>query len=52
MEIDKIWENYCERMAQIELYHRAAKDIAKEELIKLNKYADALKSKPEITGVL
>ena len=48
MSIEQIWQVYCERMAEIELFHRATKNIAKKELIKLNEYANNLKSNPEL----
>lgn len=46
-DIDSLWGGYTERMAEIELFQRATKDIASAELRELFRYAEQVKSYPE-----
>lgn len=48
MELNEIWTNFAERMAEIELFHRATKDSAKKELSLINEYANSLKDNQEL----
>ncbi|TAK69840.1 MAG: hypothetical protein EPO19_07075 [Betaproteobacteria bacterium] len=47
MNIDDIWSNYSERMAEIELFQRTAKDAAKDELKVLLDYGKRMEELPE-----
>lgn len=51
MELDKIWSNFSERMVDIELLHRVAKDSAKKELQKIIEYSESIKDKPELQNL-
>ncbi len=51
MELDEIWLNFTERMVQIELLQRVAKDTAKKELQKIIEYSNALQAKPEFQNL-
>ncbi len=44
--IDRLWEDYADRMAEIELFQRATKDVASSEWKKLVCYAEQVKSYP------
>lgn len=48
MKLSEIWTNFSERMAEIELFHRAAQDSAKKELLLINEYANSLNDNPEL----
>ena len=48
MELNEIWTNFAERMAEIELFQRAAKDSAKNELLLITQYTNSLKDNPEL----
>jgi len=48
MELSEIWTNFAERMAEIELFQRAAKDSAQKELLSLTQYTNSLKDNPEL----
>ena len=51
MQLDEIIKNFAERLTDIDLYQRAAKDIAKKELEQLNKYAEQLRNNPSLEGL-
>jgi hypothetical protein len=42
MELTEIWKRFTDRMAEIELFHRAAKDSAQNELKEIQEYANLL----------
>jgi hypothetical protein len=44
MELNEIWSNFTERMAEIELFQRAAKNITQKELIFLNESKNSVGS--------
>ncbi|MFA6444326.1 MAG: hypothetical protein WCV99_18510 [Sterolibacterium sp.] len=46
-DIDSLWNAYTERMAEIELFQRATKDIASSELNDLFRSAEQVKSYPK-----
>lgn len=46
-DIDSLWADYTERMAEIELFQRATKDIASAEWKELIRYADQVKNYPD-----
>ena len=48
MELSEIVECYSSKMAQIHLYQRAMKEIAKKELENLYKYEQSLEKSPEM----
>lgn len=48
MKLDEIIGGFAERLTDIQLYQRAAKDSAKKELELLNKYAEQLKGNPSL----
>lgn len=50
MTLDKIFSSFRERVADLDLYQRAAKATAKKELQQLNQYAEQLKSNPALEG--
>ena len=47
MNIEDIWSNYSERIAEIELFQRATKNAAKEELKVLLDYGKRIDDLPE-----
>ena len=51
MDLDTIWNDFSERMAEIELYYRAAKDIAKKEQQKIAEYLEYLNKNPQLKDV-
>ncbi len=48
MELNEIWSDFSERMAEIELYKLAAKDSAKKELSLINENFKAIKNNPDL----
>lgn len=48
MKLDEIIASFAERLTDIQLYQRAAKDTAKKELELLNEYAEQLKENPSL----
>jgi len=47
MKLEDIWNSFTDRMAEIELYHRAAKNTAKKELQLINEQAEYLNEHPD-----
>ena len=48
MNLNEIWTSFAERMAEIELFQRAAKASAKNELSLIAQYGESLKDRPEL----
>lgn len=48
MELTEIWTNFAGRMAEIELFYRAARDSAKKELISISENAKSLENHPDL----
>jgi hypothetical protein len=48
MDLNEIWSDFAERMAAIELYQRAAKDITQKEQIYLKEYSDHLRENTKL----
>lgn len=51
MNIEDIWANYSERIAEIELFQRATKNAANEELKVLLDYGGKMENLPEYKGM-
>lgn len=45
-DIERLWEDYADRMAEIELFQRATKDVASSEWKELVRYAEQVKNYP------
>ncbi|MFW5982964.1 MAG: hypothetical protein ACOCQ4_00555 [bacterium] len=48
MDLRTIFDLYCDKMAQIQLYQRAMKKLAKNELEEINEYEKVIKNNPEL----
>lgn len=48
MELNQIWTNFAERMAEIELFERAAKKSTQNELSLIAEYTNSLKDNAEL----
>jgi len=48
MEIQKIMENFCEKMAEIALYQSAVKDPANKRITSLIEYKNRMKDNPDL----
>ncbi len=48
MELMEIWKNFSDRMAEVELFHRAARESAQNELNEIQVYATMLKDNSEL----
>ncbi len=48
MNLNQIWVNFTDRMSEIELFHRAAKSSANNELKIINEYSKSLKDNNEL----
>ncbi len=51
MNIDDIWQSYSERIAEIELFQRAAKSASGTELKALLQYAEQIEETPELKNI-
>ncbi len=51
MELNEIWNSFAERMAEIELFERAAQASAKKELTFIGELSNSLKDIPELKDV-
>lgn len=47
MNIDEIFSNFSERLSEINVYQRSARDVADIELKKLSSYAEKIKENPD-----
>ena len=52
MTLDGIFSEFCDKMVQKHLYHRAMKNLAKNELNELNEYYEAHKRNPRLLAQL
>jgi hypothetical protein len=48
MELVEVWLSFAERMAEIELFQRAAKNLTEKELKFVTEYSDYLKENPKL----
>ncbi len=48
MELNEIWNNFAERMAEIELFQYATKATSKNELDSLTEYSNVVKENPSL----
>lgn len=51
MKIEEIWKSYSERIAEIELFQRAAKSASETELKELLQYAGQIEGSPELKNI-